>query len=93
MLTSVIRRRILARKFSQFTETGINSERAAQDRVVSTPQWPVPYYVRKFRTTPVKTVNDPDFYFFGVEISDMNAIETRDMLARTPSGRVVLENV
>ena len=59
---------------------------------MSTPQWPVPYQERKFRSYPTRDTSI-DFSEFGKEISDFQAMELKNDLRRTESGAKLVENI
>ncbi len=65
---------------------------ASQERVVTTPQWPVPYQQRKFRAFPAR--NEEDQYVLG---NDDMGIEywwaTKEKLMLTADGQKVYEGV
>jgi len=83
----------LTRTFSKFIpEQSFSVERPAQDRVVSTPQWPVPYYERKFRSYPVRETHI-DYSEHGKQISDFNAITNKENLQKTQSGRDIVAHI
>ena len=77
----------LTRTFSKFIpEQSFSVERPAQDRVVSTPQWPVPYYERKFRSYAVRETHI-DYSDHGKPISEFHAYHNKERLQNNQKGR------
>ena len=87
----MLARKTLTRCFSSFLN-GFSTERPAQDRVVSTPEWPVPYYNRKFRAYPSQDVS-VDYTSHGAEICEGVAYTAKELLNQTQAGRDVVSYV
>ena len=65
---------------------------ASQERVVSTPTWPVPYQNRQFRAFPTR-YEENQFILTGNEIGLAFWLKTKNSLERTEEGRKVVEGL
>ena len=78
------------RSVSQNTLLGaINTERNHNLRVVSTPEWPVPYYQRAFRHPAALEKRAGNISAFQVPLHDMHAIIAKEILKTEGKGYVV----
>ena len=82
---------VAKRTFAQNTlVSSLNSDKNHNLRVMSTPEWPVPYWQRAFRHDPVP---DEDVYFnianYAVGINDAHAILAKEYLKSVGKGYVV----
>ncbi|CAD8140454.1 unnamed protein product [Paramecium pentaurelia] len=69
-------------------------ERPIVDRVMSTSQWPVPYYQRIFKAYPVRQNKQTwAMNLAGAEIHDINWYCAKQALSRTLKGRQAVEYV
>ena len=76
--------------FSQNTLVGaMNPDRNHNLRVMSTPQWPVPYYQRAFRHPARLDKNEGDLGYFLVNVNDSHAMIAKEMLKLEGKGYVV----
>ena len=83
----------ITRGFCAFNRSPFSTERPAQERVVSTPEYPVPYYQRQFRAYPAKETTAVDFSEMGKSISEFEALETKRELSKTQKGRDIVAHV
>ena len=70
---------------------GLNPERNNVSRVMSTPQWPVPYYQRQFRHDP-RPSDDNDFMTldgFFLNLADEDVVIAKELLKTKGQGYVV----
>ena len=78
------------RSFSQNTLLGsINPDRNSQLRVMSTPEWPVPYYQRAFRHPAALETDKGNLWHFCVPLSDYHAIIAKEVLKSQGKGYIV----
>ena len=78
------------RAFSQNTlVSAINPDRNHNLRVMSTPQWPVPYYQRAYRHPANLQRNDGDLGYFCVNVNDSHALIAKELLKLEGKGYVV----
>ena len=68
-------------------------DRAVQDRVMTTAQWPVPYYQRVFKAYPVREQKVATFASMGPTINEMHWINARHILQSYQAGRDTLAHV
>ncbi len=66
--------------------------RHIQDRVMSTPQWPVPYYERQYNGAKVSESSQDDLSCAGREICMTDVKDTKHMLNTTVQGRQILQH-
>ena len=66
-----------------------NPDRNHNLRVMSTPQWPVPYYQRAFRHPARLDENEGDLGYFLVELNDSHVIMAKELLKLQGKGYVV----
>ena len=66
-------------------------ERPIVDRVVSTSQWPVPYYQRLFHAYPIREKAKDSLLVGGTEIDDANWYKTKELLRKSFKGRSVVQ--
>ena len=57
-----------------------NTERSAALRVMSTPQWPVPYYQRAMRHPANLDKVDGDLSYWGVPVHDSHVMLAKELL-------------
>ena len=72
----------------------MHPQRPAQERVVSTPEWPVPYYSRVFRAETRQSeahVLSRDLDEVRVPMGDLQAYFVREQLSETAEGQQVLQ--
>ena len=86
-------KRAMTRGFCAFNRNPFSTERPAQERVVSTPEYPVPYYQRQFRAYPSKDTSSVDFSEMGKSISEFEVLETKLELSKTQRGRDIVAHV
>ena len=86
-LTSLVSQR----SFAQNTLTGqLNPDRNHSLRVMSTPQWPVPYYQRAFRHDPAPLHdNDMTLSNFNMPIHDVHSLLAKEILKTQGKGYIV----
>ena len=78
------------RYFSQNSLTAsLNTDRNHNLRVMSTPQWPVPYYQRAYRHPANLDRNDGDLGYFLVPCNDSHAMIAKELLKLEGKGYVV----
>ena len=78
------------RAFSQNTlVTSLNPDRNYNVRVMSTPQWPVPYSQRAFRHPARLDQNDGDLGYFRVPVNDTHVMMAKELLKLEGKGYVV----
>merc|ERR1711990_235594 len=76
--------------FSQNTAiSSFNPERNQSLRVMSTPQWPVPYYQRAFRHPANLDKPDGDLMHIAVPLHDVHAMFAKELLKIKGDGYVV----
>ena len=67
----------------------VNSAKNHNLRVMSTPQWPVPYYQRAFRHPANLDRNDGDLGAFMVPVHDSHVMIAKELLKLNGKGYVV----
>ena len=78
------------RRFGQMTlMDSVNSAKNHNLRVMSTPQWPVPYYQRAFRHPANLDRPDGDITYINVPLHDSHAMIAKEMLKMNGQGYVV----
>lgn len=97
MITRILRKptfktRIL-RPFSKFINDASATERPISDRVVSTPEWPVPYYQRLYRSYPVRDNTQQDLSSVGAKFGDLMVWHAKEDFSRTQEGREIVTHV
>merc|ERR1712048_1329549 len=65
------------------------SERSHNLRVMSTPQWPVPYYQRAFRHPAAIDRDNGDLSYICVPLNDVHVMVAKEMLKLEGKGYVV----
>lgn len=97
MINRILRKQSLQRQiirsFSAFQNGASALERPAQDRVVSTPEWPVPYYQRLYRSYPVRDTTQPDLSAVGAQFDDSLVWFAKKEYSKTQEGRDVVTHV
>ncbi|EGR32951.1 hypothetical protein IMG5_066070 [Ichthyophthirius multifiliis] len=69
-------------------------ERPMVDRVMSTSQWPVPYYQRLFKSYPVRERKDKmSLCLSDINIDDSNWYQAKDFLRNSFKGRQIIDYV
>lgn len=68
-------------------------DRAVQDRVMTTAQWPIPYYQRLMKAYPVRERKVANFGTLGSTINENHWLAARHVLQGTKEGREALEHV
>lgn len=66
--------------------------RHIQDRVVSTGQWPVPFYQRHYKPMTVGQTTREDLSQVGAPIGNSDVENTRNHLSLTANGRQILQH-
>ena len=78
------------RQFSQNSLiSSVNPERNHSLRVMSTPQWPVPYYQRAFRHPQNLDKKDGDLMHVAVPVHNVHAMMAKELLKLKGEGYVV----
>ena len=78
------------RAFSQNSlVSSMNTDRNHNLRVMSTPQWPVPYYQRAYRHPANLDRNDGDLGYFMVPVNDTHVMIAKELLKLEGKGYVV----
>ena len=78
------------RAFSQNTlVSAMNTDRNHNLRVMSTPQWPVPYYQRAFRHPANLQRDEGDLGYFLVDVNDSHVMIAKELLKLEGKGYVV----
>ena len=67
----------------------LNADRNHNLRVMSTPEWPVPYYQRAFRHPPSLEKRQGNIAHFNVPLHDYHVIMAKEMLKTNDKGHVV----
>jgi len=67
----------------------INPDKNTNLRVMSTPEWPVPYYQRSFRHPPSFERRTADLNYFGVPLKDTHVVLAKEYLKDSNMGYVV----
>ena len=67
----------------------INPDRNHQLRVMSTPEWPVPYYQRQFRHPPSLEHREGNLNHFCVPVHDFHVIMAKEALKSSNQGYIV----
>ena len=76
--------------FSQNTlVTSVNPDRNHNLRVMSTPQWPVPYYQRAFRHPARLDKDEGDLGYYCMPVDDSHAMIAKELLKIEGKGYVV----
>ena len=76
--------------FSQHTlVSAMNPQRNSNLRVMSTPQWPVPYYQRAYRHPANLGRVDGDLGYFTVALDDSHVMMAKELLKLEGKGYVV----
>ena len=76
--------------FSQHTlVASVNPDRNHNLRVMSTPQWPVPYYQRAFRHPARLDKDEGDLGYFLMAVNDTHVMMAKEMLKLEGKGYVV----
>lgn len=78
-------------RMARFFSAGF--ERPAQDRVVSTPEWPVPYYQRLYRAYPTRHSNHYDLSGVGQTFDDQIVYNAKEAFGQTVEGRAIVTDV
>lgn len=82
----------MLRAFSKSADFS-STERPAGDRVMSTPQWPAPYYQRMFRSYPVRQEQSVQLDGVGAPFCQMTIYEAKRVLSSTPYGAQMVSHV
>ena len=85
-------RKLPARHFSKLVNFP-HPDRAVQDRVMTTPQWPIPYYQRHFKAYPIRERKLANFGMLDNAISERHWHVARHHLKATAAGRETLDHV
>lgn len=97
MITRILRKQNMSTKlmrpFSKFINDSSSMERPISDRVVSTPEWPVPYYQRLYRAYPVRDHSQPDLSAVGADFGDLMVWHAKEDFGRTQEGRDIIAHV
>ena len=76
--------------FSQHTlVASVNPDRNHNLRVMSTPQWPVPYYQRAYRHPARLDKDEGDLGYFLMAVNDTHVMMAKEMLKLEGKGYVV----
>lgn len=97
MITRILRKQTISgkiiRPFSKFINDASSTERPISDRVVSTPEWPVPYYQRLYRAYPVRDQTQPDLSAVGAEFGGLMVWHAKEEFGKTQEGRDIIAHV
>ena len=84
----------IARTFSKLNDGNTPFyERPATDRVVSTPEWPAPYYQRRWRSYPVRDTNKNDLSAVLKPFDETIAYEAKREISKTLDGRNTIAHI
>jgi hypothetical protein len=81
------------RPFSAYAQNSSWTNRPAQDRVVSTPEWPVPYYQRLYRAYPTRHTDHYDLSGVGQQFDDQLVYSAKHSFGSTVEGRAIVTDV
>ena len=84
--------RSVRRSFAELVNKGFFNK-PALDRVMTTGQWPVPYYTRIMKAVPHAVSYIPTLVAKDNKMSDIYWFYTRKQLQKTEEGRNILHNV
>ena len=94
ILNKSVPKSTIARAFSKLNSGDTPFyERPASDRVVSTPEWPAPYYQRKWRSYPVRDTNKDDLSGVLKPFDEITTYHAKREIGKTIQGRDTIAHI